>query len=240
MSTKICTKCKTEKPLEEFHVAKRYKDSRAQKCKECRKKQDAERYLNNKDVINEKNNKRQKKNIDHSREIKRRHYHKKKEQYKIYREINSEKISQKRKEYRDANKEKIKEQKKQYRLANADKIREKKKAESKKYYPIRKDKIIAYHNIRNKYRKDTDPVFKLKCSLRTRLSNVFKRMTFRKNQPTEQLLGCDFETAKNHLQNQFTDGMTWDNYGQWHIDHKIPFAIATTEEEVRLLCHYTN
>ncbi len=26
----------------------------------------------------------------------------------------------------------------------------------------------------------------------------------------------------NHLEALFTDGMTWDNYGEWHVDHKIP------------------
>ena len=25
-----------------------------------------------------------------------------------------------------------------------------------------------------------------------------------------------------HLKKQFDDKMTWDNYGKWHIDHKIP------------------
>jgi len=29
---------------------------------------------------------------------------------------------------------------------------------------------------------------------------------------------------KNHLEKQFKDGMTWDNYGDWHIDHIRPIS----------------
>ena len=40
----------------------------------------------------------------------------------------------------------------------------------------------------------------------------------------------------------FDERMSWENHGAktWHIDHIIPLASAKTEEEVFLLCHYTN
>ena len=28
-----------------------------------------------------------------------------------------------------------------------------------------------------------------------------------------------------HIEKQFKDGMTWENYGKWHIDHRIPISI---------------
>jgi hypothetical protein len=34
--------------------------------------------------------------------------------------------------------------------------------------------------------------------------------------------------------------MTLENHGLWHIDHIKPIALATTEEEVIKLNHYTN
>ena len=34
--------------------------------------------------------------------------------------------------------------------------------------------------------------------------------------------------------------MSWENHGEWHIDHKKPLASAKTEEELKKLCHYTN
>lgn len=54
------------------------------------------------------------------------------------------------------------------------------------------------------------------------------------------MLGCDFKTAHKHIEKQFTEGMSWDNRSEWHIDHIIPLASAKTEEELAKLCHYTN
>ena len=30
-----------------------------------------------------------------------------------------------------------------------------------------------------------------------------------------------FECLVQHLENNFVEGMTWDNYGEWHIDHIV-------------------
>lgn len=43
-----------------------------------------------------------------------------------------------------------------------------------------------------------------------------------KSSPTFSLLGYSVEELKHHLESQFHSGMTWENYGEWHIDHKIP------------------
>jgi hypothetical protein len=36
--------------------------------------------------------------------------------------------------------------------------------------------------------------------------------------------------------------MTWDNYGQWHIDHIYPLSRVdlSDPEQLRRVCHYTN
>jgi hypothetical protein len=34
--------------------------------------------------------------------------------------------------------------------------------------------------------------------------------------------------------------MSWENYGEWHLDHKIPISWAETEEQVYELNKYTN
>jgi hypothetical protein len=41
-----------------------------------------------------------------------------------------------------------------------------------------------------------------------------------------ELVGWTVDDLKQHLESQFTEGMTWDNHGQvgWHIDHKIPVS----------------
>ncbi len=41
---------------------------------------------------------------------------------------------------------------------------------------------------------------------------------------TVDLIGYSMDDLRGHLERQFRDGMTWDNYGEWHIDHIIPLA----------------
>lgn len=95
-------------------------------------------------------------------------------------------------------------------------------------------------NKRKRNRLKTDHLFKMKTNLRKRTSKAFKNWFWEKDGSTEKLLGCDYKTAFNHLQKQFTKGMKWSNHGEWHIDHIMPLASATTKEELEKLCHYTN
>jgi len=53
-------------------------------------------------------------------------------------------------------------------------------------------------------------------------------------------IGVDWKIAKSHIERQFEKGMSWSNYGEWHIDHIIPLASAKTEAELIKLCHYRN
>lgn len=140
------------------------------------------------------------------------------------------------KKYRQENKDKIKEINKKYYQENKDVIKEK----EKKY---REKNRLHINELRNNYQKNRrkiDPIFRLSINLRSRTSKAFKYKSWHKGGSTEQLLGTTFKEAKKHIEKQFNDGMTWDNYGEWHIDHIIPLASATTKEELKKLCHYTN
>jgi hypothetical protein len=46
----------------------------------------------------------------------------------------------------------------------------------------------------------------------------------------ENLAGYTIEQLRVHLEKQFKDGMSWDNYGEWHIDHIIPKAVFNYEK----------
>ena len=61
-----------------------------------------------------------------------------------------------------------------------------------------------------------------------------------KKKKTFEMIGCTPDELRNHLSKQFIDGMSWDNYGEWHIDHILPLVSAKDEEEVVKLCHYSN
>ena len=97
--------------------------------------------------------------------------------------------------------------------------------------------------VKNQYKKDrkkNDPFFRLKENLRRRLRSALKSKSWRKTTKFYQYIGCTLEEFKLYLEAKFTEGMTWDNYGKWHIDHIIPMDSANTEEELIKLCHYTN
>jgi len=74
---------------------------------------------------------------------------------------------------------------------------------------------------------------------------VYEALKHNKELSSKEYLGCDVETLKNHIENQFTEGMSWDIYGQFHIDHIIPLKYKQdgkdpTIEEVIARLHYTN
>ena len=67
-------------------------------------------------------------------------------------------------------------------------------------------------------------------------------MKITKTNKTFDIIGCAPQFLKEYLEKQFSEGMSWDNYGfyGWHIDHKIPLSSADNEEDIYKLCNYTN
>jgi hypothetical protein len=62
---------------------------------------------------------------------------------------------------------------------------------------------------------------------------------------TTKGLGCDKEFLREYIENQFTEGMSWDNYGnregQWSLDHIKPVSLYYDNPELLPeLIHYTN
>lgn len=53
-------------------------------------------------------------------------------------------------------------------------------------------------------------------------------------------VGCAHGKLRTHIENQFTVGMTWDNYRQWEVDHIIPLSAANSQDNIIQLCHYKN
>jgi hypothetical protein len=111
--------------------------------------------------------------------------------------------------------------------------RECKRQRDKDWYKRRPHVRLNYHN--KKYKED--PLYRLQCIVR---NNVTRYLKNGKNKKTEQIIGCTWLEFQDHIEKQFTEGMTWDNQGSWHLDHIIPLASANTEEEIYKLNHYTN
>lgn len=103
-----------------------------------------------------------------------------------------------------------------------------------------REKFNEYRRKYKKSKRESDPLFKLRHNLSNRTSAAFRNRSWNKNSKTQEMLGADYETAFNHIESRFKQGMSWDNFGEWQIDHIIPLASAKTEKELIQLCHYTN
>lgn len=110
----------------------------------------------------------------------------------------------------------------------------------KKYYTKNKEKELSRNNHYTNTRKKIDPIYKLSCVSRTRLIEFLKVKKITKRNKTFNYIGCSPTFLKKYLEEQFVDGMSWNNHGKWHIDHIIPLSSAETEEDIYRLSHYTN
>lgn len=133
-------------------------------------------------------------------------------------------------EYKIENKSKLSDYNKKYRLENKDILREKRKIkrEPNKDY-LNKCSVIWRLNNKDlvrEYNKKNIPLYNIKYpwrkAIRTLLYSTLKRIGTKKESKTQDMLGYSAEDLKIHLESLFLEGMSWDNYGDWHIDHIIP------------------
>ena len=105
-----------------------------------------------------------------------------------------------------------------------------------------RNNISKKYVIYEKKRKLIDPEFKLLKILRSRLGSLFNDKRIKKNNTTVELTGCSISFLKGYLEGKFKDGMTWENHGEWHIDHIKPCAsynLLNEKEQIKCF-HYTN
>lgn len=142
------------------------------------------------------------------------------------------------KNWQDKNKIRVKEYRSSYSKANSTKISVTKKL----YYENNKDKIRVkrLEYVTRKLNEDIN--FKIVHSLRGRLRKAVK--CGYKTGSAVQDLGCSITYLKQHLEERFRPGMSWDNWGVsgWHIDHIKPLASFDLTDRRQFLeaCHYTN
>jgi len=139
---------------------------------------------------------------------------------KKWRDSNKEYMSNKSKTWYEQNKEHRKEYLKEYREKNIDKIRE-----------------VKRNYERN--RKHNDPLYKLISNFRTAIYQVLKESNVEKNKHYFDILQYTPVSLINHLESQFDENMNWENYGEWHVDHKLPitsFNIQKMGDEEFMRC----
>lgn len=165
------------------------------------------------------------------KKIYRRKYYENNKSYYIEYATNlskTEKRKSKKKEYTEKNKELIKEYQKEYREKNKESIKKKRK----EYNKVRMK--------RNKYRYKNDPLYKMKKICRSMLNRVLKKLNLPKTSRTEKMLGYTSIDLKNHLEPLLQEGMTWENHGEWHIDHIIPISAFDVNTPISIINALSN
>lgn len=132
------------------------------------------------------------------------------------------------------------------------------KEEEEKFYADKKNAPLKYKGREKEYMKEwnkahakeraekqrkrmkEDPLFRLKVNVRKFINHSFRRKNIPKQDKTEKILGCTFDFFRDYIASKFKEGMNFDNYGKWQIDHIIPLSTAKNEEDVLRLCHYSN
>jgi hypothetical protein len=155
---------------------------------------------------------------------------------KEYRRVHSESVKSRRQLYYINNQEKLS----VYRKIRYQRNKSQELLNSKKWMEKNKDKFKIYQRKYMKQRRKTDISFRIQSNLRTRIWNALKYN--RKSNSTTNLLGCSIENFRLHIQSKFQDGMTWENYGEWHIDHILPCASFDLSdfEQQKVCFHHTN
>jgi len=207
---KICKKCKEEKEITDFYEDKRLKDGYQSSCKVCESKRSLEYYNKNREIRKEK---------------KKENYYK-----------NQEANLLKKKEYDDKNRDKVnKKARERYHLnkgyyieyykKNKESILERNKKwiqENKEYFSK-----INIENTKSWLKRNPHIVIWRQIVYRT-----IRKFGKTKKEKTIELLGYTPNELKIHIESLFENGMTWENWGEWHIDHIKPLSTFDSDSNI--------
>lgn len=111
---------------------------------------------------------------------------------------------------------------------------------TKAYYRKNKLAVNQKGNARRQAKIKANPDFRMSEYMRARICLALKGNY--KSGHTLELLGCSIDELRSWLSGWFQPGMTWENYGLWHIDHRMPCASfdLSNPEQQRRCFHYLN
>lgn len=123
-------------------------------------------------------------------------------------------------------------------------VRRNSRNKNKEYYNTKKkdwdksnrDYINSYK--RKKY--NNEPEYKMQVFCRQIVRRMFKSTGVKKCYKTQEILGYTPLELKQHIEDQFKEGMSWDNHGEWHVDHIVPISRAKSLAEGLVLSQLDN
>jgi len=139
-------------------------------------------------------------------------------------------IKKYRSEYREINRDVLIEISKKYYEGNKDK----KRIYDVNYYKENEEKIKEYQKKYKRKRQKEDPIYRVNSSMSRGIYFSLKNNNLSKNRRHwENIVGYTIQDLKEHIEELFQPGMSWNNYGRWHFDHIIPksfFKFKSTDD----------
>jgi hypothetical protein len=228
----VCNKCNIELPISEFYKRGDRIKNPCKKCSNERKRINHKKWRQTEQgrVKLKESKKRYKQKLSNEKKLVREQKRKEKEILLREKELRKELRKEERLRVKDLKLQKSLEHKKLMEYYKTDEWKE-----------IKKRKNNERHYIRWKRRWENDELFAMKVRLRNLIRNSFRKKGYVKfNTSTEKIVGMNYNDFKVYLESKFLDGMSWENRGEWHIDHIIPLSSAKSEDELISLSHYSN
>lgn len=103
------------------------------------------------------------------------------------------------------------------------------------------EKTKVRQNQRARERRQTDPCYLINGRIRARLRKALNEQETKKSSKLLDILGCTIAQFKQHMENQFKPGMSWEERN-FVLDHIIPCSYfdLTDIEHQKACFHYTN
>jgi hypothetical protein len=234
---KRCTKCGELKPVECFYKRPKNTSGLDSWCRDCYAAAKRKRYWanpekyrqeslawhqKNPEKANKKNREWAKKNPDNRRKAIATYYQK-----------NAKKLAKKTREYNKKNWDKKLEWGREWKRANPEKTKE----TWRRWREANLDEVRRRGNEREARKRAENPGYRIQTAIK---AGIHKSLRGQKaGRKWELLVGYTNSELMAHLESLFLPGMTWENYGEWHIDHIKPissFTITSAEDDGFMCC----
>lgn len=204
---KFCRRCLSEKPTSEFSPLRRAKDGLHSWCKPCcadwRRKDRKEKPDRYREI--------ERKRHDCNGEARRAGNRKRWGETAAYREKARRRWLENRDVYNRTRRE---------RLASDVELRQRR---SEKYKEWRERNAAAVSERNKDAWANASPTRRLRSYFGAAIAHALNGAG-KGGQSWQRLVGYTADQLRIHIERQFSGGMTWENYGLWHIDHIIPAA----------------
>lgn len=211
--TKTCRGCLEKLSLDDFGIDRATRDGRTTRCRPCRRAESAAYRSANVEKVRAAVRRWAAKNSEKRRAYQQRVAEHRREYNREWQRRNSARCRQKARDYRQRHPDRVAACVRRYRQENPERVREMKR----KWNRENNDKVRA-HGVKRR----ADPKYRIEASFRARLHQTLTRGS--KNAPMFALLAYSSHELRARIASQFLPGMSWENYGDWHIDHIVPLS----------------